>query len=47
VIVEDILEYFKKLVKENPRTDPAVVMSDDGEKFGMYPITYKHVYKNE
>ena len=46
-IVEDIIEYFKKLVKENPGTDPVVVMADDGEKFGMWTITYKHVYENE
>ncbi|MDR2818904.1 MAG: DUF1926 domain-containing protein [Endomicrobium sp.] len=46
-IVEDIIEYFKKLVKENPGTDPVVVMADDGEKFGMWPTTYKHVYENE
>jgi alpha-amylase len=46
-ILEDVLEYFKRLVKENPRTDSVVVMADDGEKFGMWPTTYKHVYENE
>jgi alpha-amylase len=45
--IEKIMEYFKKLIKENPQTDPVVVMADDGEKFGMWPTTYKHVYENQ
>ncbi|MDR1474091.1 MAG: DUF1926 domain-containing protein [Endomicrobium sp.] len=45
--IEDILEYFRHLIRENSQTDPVVVMADDGEKFGMWPTTYKHVYDNK
>ncbi|MDR3256976.1 MAG: DUF1926 domain-containing protein [Endomicrobium sp.] len=45
--VENTIEYFKYLVKESPNSDPVVVMADDGEKFGMWPSTYKHVYENK
>jgi alpha-amylase len=44
--VEDTIEYFKKLAAENPDSNPVVVMADDGEKFGMWPGTNKHVYEN-
>ncbi|MDR1523517.1 MAG: DUF1926 domain-containing protein [Endomicrobium sp.] len=45
--VEETIEYFKYLIKESPIEDPVVVMADDGEKFGMWPSTYKHVYENK
>ncbi|MDR0723796.1 MAG: DUF1926 domain-containing protein [Endomicrobium sp.] len=45
--VEDAIEYFKHLIQESPIEDPVVVMADDGEKFGMWPSTYKHVYENK
>ncbi|MCL2485641.1 MAG: DUF1926 domain-containing protein [Endomicrobia bacterium] len=44
--VEKTIEYFKSLVEQNPDSDPIVVMADDGEKFGMWPGTNKHVYEN-
>jgi alpha-amylase len=44
--VESTIDYFKYLVRENPHSDPVVVMADDGEKFGLWPSTYKHVYEN-
>ena len=36
------IDYFKQLANENK--DIVVVMADDGEKFGMWPGTNKHVY---
>jgi alpha-amylase len=45
--VEDTIEYFKFLIQESSMEDPIVVMADDGEKFGMWPSTYKHVYENK
>ncbi|MDR3112020.1 MAG: DUF1926 domain-containing protein [Elusimicrobiota bacterium] len=44
--VENSINYFKHLVAKNPGNDTVVVMADDGEKFGMWPSTYKHVYEN-
>ncbi|MGE4385334.1 MAG: alpha-amylase/4-alpha-glucanotransferase domain-containing protein [Endomicrobiaceae bacterium] len=38
------IEYFKQLAHDNKEN--IVVMADDGEKFGMWPGTYKHVYEN-
>ncbi|MFA6913822.1 MAG: alpha-amylase/4-alpha-glucanotransferase domain-containing protein [Endomicrobiia bacterium] len=38
------IDYFKQLARENKEN--IVVMADDGEKFGMWPGTYKHVYEN-
>jgi hypothetical protein len=35
-IVDDILEYFKRPIKENLETDSVVLIVDDGEKFGMW-----------
>ncbi|MDR2395859.1 MAG: DUF1926 domain-containing protein [Endomicrobium sp.] len=46
-LIEDILKYFKKLIEKNPGRDIVVVMADDGEKFGMWPTTYQHVYENK
>jgi alpha-amylase len=42
--VEKNMEYFAHLHKT--MENPAVVMADDGEKFGMWPETYKHVYQD-
>ncbi len=44
--VERTIEYFKFLADQNTETNPVVVMADDGEKFGMWPGTNKHVYEN-
>jgi alpha-amylase len=38
------IDYFKQLANENKEN--IVVMADDGEKFGMWPGTNKHVYEN-
>ncbi|MBQ3834144.1 MAG: DUF1926 domain-containing protein, partial [Elusimicrobia bacterium] len=42
--VEVCIDYFKQLANEDK--DIVVVMADDGEKFGMWPGTDKHVYEN-
>ena len=38
------MDYFKQLAQTG--RDIVVVMADDGEKFGMWPGTDKHVYEN-
>ncbi len=38
------IDYFRQLANEDK--DIVVVMADDGEKFGMWPGTNKHVYEN-
>ena len=38
------MEYFKQLAQKE--RDIVIVMADDGEKFGMWPGTNKHVYEN-
>lgn len=40
--VENTINYFKARKDENA----VLVMADDGEKFGMWPGTDKHVYEN-
>lgn len=45
--VEKTIDYFKYLANENNDVSPVVVMADDGEKFGMWPGTNKHVYENK
>src|SRR4051794_33516188 len=37
-------EYLRRLAQEQPGA--TVVFADDGEKFGAWPDTYDHVYKN-
>ncbi len=37
------LDYFKKI--RRPDRDVVVVMADDGEKFGVWPGTYEHVFE--
>lgn len=37
------MDYFRYLANEDKET--VLVMADDGEKFGMWPGTYKHVYE--
>ncbi|MFH1378946.1 MAG: alpha-amylase/4-alpha-glucanotransferase domain-containing protein [bacterium] len=39
---EETIEYLRAQAVENG--DAVVVLADDGEKFGMWPGTYKHVY---
>ncbi|MCL2390625.1 MAG: DUF1926 domain-containing protein, partial [Endomicrobia bacterium] len=40
------IDYFKSLAGQNSASAHVVVMADDGEKFGMWPGTNKHVYEN-
>ncbi len=42
--VSETIEFFRQSATENEGT--ALVMIDDGEKFGMWPKTYKHVYED-
>ncbi len=41
---EETIEYLKKIARDTPGT--TVVFADDGEKFGTWPNTAKHVYEN-
>ncbi len=42
--VEESVEYLRHVASEDGRT--VVVYADDGEKFGVWPKTYKHVYED-
>ena len=42
--VEENIELFSKFVKQNEPV--GLTMGDDGEKFGIWPKTYEHVYKD-
>ncbi|MCL2334743.1 MAG: DUF1926 domain-containing protein, partial [Endomicrobia bacterium] len=44
--VDNTVKYFKFLASQPSETNPVIVMADDGEKFGMWPGTNKHVYEN-
>ncbi|MCL1972769.1 MAG: DUF1926 domain-containing protein [Endomicrobia bacterium] len=46
--VENTINYFKKAALNAGKDGqpPVLVMADDGEKFGMWPGTNKHVYEN-
>ncbi len=46
--VEEIKEYFVELNKRSrgERHTPLSVFADDGEKFGIWPGTYKHVFED-
>ncbi len=39
-----IYEYLRQVATDRP--DSTVVFADDGEKFGAWPETYDHVYRN-
>ena len=39
------LDYFRRLKDERHDEDTFFFFADDGEKFGAWPHTYKHVYK--
>jgi len=41
---QDTIEYLKSLLSQEDR---AVVIADDGEKFGFWPGTYKWVYQEQ
>jgi 4-alpha-glucanotransferase len=40
----DTYEYLRGIADERP--DPVMVFADDGEKFGAWPETHEHVYRN-
>lgn len=42
--VDEIMAYFKEAYMRGG--NPLLTMADDGEKFGVWPNTYKHVYEN-
>lgn len=42
--VENTIEYFRAVAAGGG--NPVLVMADDGEKFGLWPETYKHVYED-
>ena len=41
---EDTVEYLREIA--NTYDNPVVVFGDDGEKFGTWPDTFKHVYED-
>ncbi len=42
--VEEVIEYIKSLATEDGRR--VVAMGDDGEKFGLWPGTFKHCWED-
>jgi hypothetical protein len=40
----EIIKYFRKIASEDGNN--LIVYGDDGEKFGVWPDTYKHCYKD-
>lgn len=42
--VEDVIEHLRSLAEDG--TEHLVVYADDGEKFGTWPGTHKHVYED-
>jgi len=42
--VKENIELFSKFVNQNENV--ALTMGDDGEKFGIWPKTYEHVYQD-
>lgn len=43
-VIEDVASHFKQLYEKNIRT---IIFADDGEKFGIWPETYKWVYEEK
>ena len=42
--IDEILSYFREVCSAGG--DPLLTMADDGEKFGVWPNTYKHCYED-
>ena len=42
--VEETISYFREISTQGE--NPLLTMADDGEKFGVWPKTYKHCYEN-
>ncbi len=45
-LVEEVIEFFKKFSFGDKNEVVGLTMCDDGEKFGGWPKTYDHVYKD-
>lgn len=43
--IEDTIEYLGEMSQKDPQA--VVVHGDDGEKFGSWPETYRHVYEDK
>lgn len=43
-MVDDIMSYFREIYMRGG--DPLLTMADDGEKFGVWPNTFKHCYED-
>ncbi|MDR0608898.1 MAG: DUF1926 domain-containing protein [Planctomycetaceae bacterium] len=43
--VEDIISYLSEISEQDPQA--VLVHADDGEKFGSWPETYRHVYEDK
>lgn len=44
--VKEVIELFYKFYKKDTQEVVGLTMGDDGEKFGIWPKTYEHVYTN-
>jgi len=44
-VPEEIIEYLRSFTQK--KEDVALTIIDDGEKFGIWPETYKHVYEDQ
>ncbi len=44
--VNEVIDLFSKFSKGHPLEIISLTMGDDGEKFGLWPKTHQHVYKN-
>ncbi len=42
---EEVIEYLREADRAQPEGSPALVMADDGEKFGLWPDTFERVYQ--
>ncbi|MBD3225392.1 MAG: alpha-amylase, partial [Caldithrix sp.] len=42
---EETIKYLRKMATEDGQN--VIVFADDGEKFGVWPETYRHVYENK
>jgi len=42
--IEETISYFREV--HEGRDNPLLTMADDGEKFGVWPNTYKHCYED-
>lgn len=43
---KEVISFFSKFSGGHPQEVVSLTMGDDGEKFGIWPKTYEHVYQN-